>query len=888
MATQSSTGRIRRFVSVVLLAVSSFVTQTSLAASPAATWTTGHKKVLIIPIKFTDVAGPSDAPGPGGYLSGWGNVTNGTTPAALNDFFQRQSYRQTSMEFTVLPEINMGVSYTNYNAPYGSSGTPKIALWSEPGSLADDARAQARLAGQAAGNPALYDTDNYDLDIIIAGFIPGQGTLSSGRSFGKGIFGNTTLALAHELCHNFGCQHANGISRASGYSPVTNGTFFTDTYGDVYDLMGWKNTAPIPLPPDRDANPFWKNLMGWLPDSNITNPVTSGTCRIYAFDQPVLEAGKNYALRIVRDPGRTYWFSYRQSITNLEAIWSQNGLEVRIGGESIPATGGHTTLLDMTPGSRGLGTNAYATMYDAPLAIGRTYTDAEANLHITPIQKGGTTPESLDVVVNYGPFPGNVAPTVFISPTNLTLSAGGTQTFTATASDPDGDTLAYYWEFDDPDAPGGNAAGNTNPDSQLSTQGSRAWTRSGEHLVRCTVTDMKGHAITASTVVTITGGTTAHLTISGVVKDENGNPLAGAVMHNYKTSNPNQVKYGATNFAGSSATASDGKYVIYAPPIGAQTNYLSVMYQGYAFTCSVASAAIPVTNASVTNVNFTRVRTSHAISGSIYVAGRSYNPATDSSLTLHVNGQNLNATSGVWSTNVLDGTLLSVTATPGNPASTVSYFAPNPYLVVQNFNLMHLFLKIPGLLPEMGFTSSGMTSDDTVGTVNLPVTMTLPAGYNSWPAPQDLYYAIDPSSTAEYGVDYKMAGGPMSFYAGQVPTPRLIPLKIIPNGVPKSKTVVIKLSPGSSIANLGPITTFTYTISNPFPVVAISQTNNTLNLTWNSTASAHYTIESTPSLNPAAWTSLPPHLNLPGAAGTMTRGLNLGDATNQFYRIKVE
>ena len=65
----------------------------------------------------------------------------------------------------------------------------------------------------------------------------------------------------------------------------------------------------------------------------------------------MLEAGKNYALRVVRDPLRTYWFSYRQSITNAEAIWSQNGLEVRIGGESIPATAGHTTLLDMTPGS---------------------------------------------------------------------------------------------------------------------------------------------------------------------------------------------------------------------------------------------------------------------------------------------------------------------------------------------------------------------------------------------------------------------------------------------------------------------------------------------------------------------------------------------------------
>lgn len=248
--------------------------------------------------------------------------------------------------------------------------------------------------------------------------------------------------------------------------------------------MGWKNTTPIPLVPDRDLNPFWKWQMGWLPDANIATPVASGTYRIHAFDQPALEAGKNYALRVVRDPSRVYWFSYRASITNEESLWSNNGLEVRIGGESVPATGGHTTLFDMTPGSRGLANipsvtnNPYATLYDAPLAIGRTYSDNEANLHVTPVKKAGTAPESLDVVLNYGPFPGNSAPTASISPATLTLAAGVAQTFTATASDGNGDALSYYWEFDDPDALGGTAAGNTHPDARLSTQGSHTWTRS--------------------------------------------------------------------------------------------------------------------------------------------------------------------------------------------------------------------------------------------------------------------------------------------------------------------------------------------------------------------------------------------------------------------------
>lgn len=791
------------------------------AANPPATWTTGHKRVLVIPVRFTDQAGPSDVPNAQGYRSGWGEITNGTTAAAINAFFQRSSYGRLSMEFTVLPEIDMGVSYTVYNATYGTTGLSKFAAWDEPGSFADDVRAKARQVGQSLGQLALYDSDNYDLDFLFCGFIPGQGTLASGRAHGKGIFGTTSLALAHEFGHNFGLQHANGISRSTYYSPVKGGTFFTDTYGDVYDLMGWKNTTPVPLVPDRDVNPFWKWQMGWLPDANIATPGVSGTYRIHAFDQPTLEAGKNYALRVVRDPSRVYWFSYRAGITNAESIWSNNGLEVRIGGESVPATGGHTTLLDMTPGSRGLAnipsvTNIpYATLYDAPLAIGRTYSDNEANVHVTPVKKSGTTPESLDVVLNYGPFPGNTAPTASISPATITIAAGVAQAFTATASDPNGDALSYYWEFDDPDALGGNAAGNTHPDARLSTQGSHTWTRSGTFLVRCTVTDMKGGKTIASATVTITGGTAALRTISGVVKDENGNPLAGAVVNNYKGGNPNLVRYGATNFVGASETAADGKYVVHVPAGITGTFYLNVLHQGFSFTCSAAGGAVGVYSASVANVDFTRVRTNRTISGGVYVAGRGYNPATDGPLTVNVNGQNIAATGSGWTTTVADGTPLNITPTSGTPGNSVFGTFPNPYVAVDDFNLLHLFLNVPGLMPQVGFTTNAASSDDTVGTVNIPVTLALPPGSNSWPANQFIYYWLDPSGTAEYGVDYKAAGGSISFTGGQAPTPFLIPLKILPTGQPKSKTVVFRLGPASSIVNLGPTTTFTYTITNP-------------------------------------------------------------------------
>ena len=124
-------------------------------------------------------------------------------------------------------------------------------------------------------------------------------------------------------------------------------------------------------------------------------------------------------------------------------------------------------------------------------------------------------------------------------------------------------------------------------------------------------------------------------------------------------------------------------------------------------------------------------------------------------------------------------------------------------MAVDDFNLLHLFVNIPGRMPQVGFASAGASSDDTVGTVNIPVTLALPAGSNSWPANQAVYYVLDPSSTAEYGVDYIATGGDLTFYGGQVPTPQNISLKILPTGQPKNKTVVFRLQPATSIANLG-------------------------------------------------------------------------------------
>src|SRR6185503_6871986 len=93
-------------------------------------------------------------------------------------------------------------------------------------------------------------------------------------------------------------------------------------------------------------------------------------------------------------------------------------------------------LLDITP------KNA---IYE-PLVVGRTFSNTDADVHITPIRVRGTTVQSIDVMVNVGPFPSNLPPTVTVEANAESVPVGTTVKFRATATDPDGDALAYFWD----------------------------------------------------------------------------------------------------------------------------------------------------------------------------------------------------------------------------------------------------------------------------------------------------------------------------------------------------------------------------------------------------------------------------------------------------------
>ena len=151
-------------------------------------------------------------------------------------------------------------------------------------------------------------------------------------------------------------------------------------------------------------------------------------------------------------------------------------------------TGSH--LLDITPGSANQ-------QNDAALLVGRTFSDTQNGIHITPVARRASPP-SMDVVVKLGTFPGNSPPVASLSASASTVLRNAPVTITATASDANGDALAYGWEFDD---------GTLAPSAAAVT---RSWTTAGSKVVRCVVSDMVGGTTAASITITVTATDDVH------------------------------------------------------------------------------------------------------------------------------------------------------------------------------------------------------------------------------------------------------------------------------------------------------------------------------------------------------------------------------------------
>ena len=432
----------------------------------------------------------------------------------VNNFFVENSYNTLSITPTVTPLLTLPRTKTQYDSPPPTGGAlfgPGVTI------IYNDALAVAAAAG--------YDSANYDLNCIVFTPVP---TFNFGGLAGENrvwLQASGAGLIAHEYGHIFGLAHANFWNTKG--APIPFGTIDPDgrighdsiigagldvEYGDPFDTMGgggrtgdiYDGAAGL-----AQFNAVHKHRLHWLPDAAVQTVTTNATNRVYAFDATSLEPGKIHALKIRKDDERDYWISHRQKLT--QNPWMMNGVQLHWNGWS-QTKGGSSELLDTTPGSR-------QGLADSALVIGRTFTDPGLQLYITPIAKGGVSPHPwIDVVVNFGPFPTNVPPTVSISASSQTVGSNGLVTLTARAVDANGDALAYAWDFGD-DAFGTNGPVVT-----------KSWTTNAEYVVRCVVSDMKGGEASAYQVIRV--GSPPTRRIYGRVTDPIGNPVQGVRIHN--------------------------------------------------------------------------------------------------------------------------------------------------------------------------------------------------------------------------------------------------------------------------------------------------------------------------------------------------------------------
>lgn len=492
-----------------------------LQAAPAAT---GSKTLLVIRVDFPDLQGlPYTDTQATNVLSG------------LEAFYREMSYgkvgfSQLGSGSDVTPAFRMPKSTAYY-------GTNDASL------LRTDARAAAKAAG--------FDPVRYSMDAVWFGRVSGFKWSGLGYVGAVGIWIHDTASVgvfAHELGHNFGLNHAN-FWDTSGLSVIGAGTAVE--YGDKFDTMGSASAGA------KHFNARYKSLLGWIPGTDAIQVSTNGVQRIIAHDDPAASGLR--AIRVSKDSQTNYWVEYRMHYTGNK--WLAKGIGIRWAG---PGNQG-TRLLDPTPGT-------VAGKDDAVVLIGRTFADPSAGIYLTPIGLAGSNPEAIQVMVNRGSFTGNRSPVIALTSSGLTNAANAEVTFTAAATDPDGDALAYFWDFGD-----GEFGGNQPTAAHRFA--------AGEYTVRCEVSDLKGGR--ASTHVVVRSGAPSTGRLAGRILRPDGTPVEGVRV--------------AASASIMTWTDSLGRYTLTGVSSGSYT--LKPVLEGYAFI--PVGFANPVSgSAQASNLNF--------------------------------------------------------------------------------------------------------------------------------------------------------------------------------------------------------------------------------------------------------------------------------------------
>src|SRR5581483_10623897 len=326
-------------------------------------WTTGTKQVLVIRVDF------SDRPGPPGGMSAADIQSVMDTKTA--PFFVRSSYGLTDLTTTVTE----GVYRMPQTAAYYATNSANDQLHTDAENLAR----------------TNYPVDSYDRVIVLFSLndpSTGWGIADVG---GKRVWINNYFDLsftAHELGHTYGNWHAN-LWQVSDSNPASPFGHHVE-YGDPFDVMGGGGYLLLQTPDTiPDYNEFFKNRLGWIADSQVTNVTANGIYRIYRFDD--ISATGSLALKITGG-ARDYWVGARRAFPSNPSM--QNGAYILWGYDDSRGS----ELLDMsTPG---------VDTSDAALPIGGIFADPSAGFTIKAVAEGGSPPHQfVDVQINFITIP---------------------------------------------------------------------------------------------------------------------------------------------------------------------------------------------------------------------------------------------------------------------------------------------------------------------------------------------------------------------------------------------------------------------------------------------------------------------------------------------------
>lgn len=244
-----------------------------------------------------------------------------------------------------------------------------------------DILTDAKNAAVALG----YNPDAFACRVIVHdGFVSGG---AAGWGGGGAIWCNGNASdrlLVHEYGHVFWLPHANSWTSTDGNPLSENRTHIE--YGDVSDPMGnaWSTSG------FSDYNAYYKNVLGWLPDSAVVPITHTGTYRINQFDGWG-DWDKPVALKITRDNTLDLWVMFRGDGVP-QGNFNTGAYIVGVSGESFD----DSHLIDFNdPGG-----NAY----DAPLAQGQSFYDATSDITIKTAGRMMTDwPHHMYVRVEFGP-----------------------------------------------------------------------------------------------------------------------------------------------------------------------------------------------------------------------------------------------------------------------------------------------------------------------------------------------------------------------------------------------------------------------------------------------------------------------------------------------------